>query len=154
MVNFFLLFFLSGTVGIFLEMLTRARRFNRALAFFRLVTGTEQRAGDNEDIKLYQKHKDLGFQYVDKPNAFHYGVLIRGASSVGRFEDAAYLINEMQSLGFEPRDVDTFMLRRKILSMDFDDLDDAEDYIISILGDRFARRLIGGRKDKSCKKLQ
>ena len=146
-------FFESGTVAIMLEMYTRAKRFDHALAIFRLTTGTEHKAGAHEKNakfvsrvgweKYLEEQQKMGFAYVNDPNAFHYGVLIRGASTCGRYEDAAYLVKEMQTLGFEPRDADTFMLRKKILSMDFDNLDEVEDYIVEILGDKFAKRLRG-----------
>ena len=147
----------TRTVAIMLEMLTRAKRFDHAMQFFRKTTGTEHLDnGDNAQRKRKQgeptnsrqpfRKSDLdGIGYVDAPNQHHYGILIRGASTLERYEDVAHLIREMQTFGFEPRDADTFMLRKTILGMDFTDLNEAEDYLIEILGDKFAKRLAGRR---------
>jgi len=64
---------------------------------------------------------------------------------VDRFDDAANLVREMELQGMTPHDDDTFLLRRKILMMENETLSDAEDYIIKILGDSFAKRVNGYR---------
>ena len=134
----------SRTVAIILEMLTRAKRYDRALAFFRVSTGTEHLAGEHESDEWMEK-ATLETSYVDKPNSHQYGILIRGCSFVERYVDAAHLVAEMKNDGMEPRDADTYMLRKKILLMDHADLSEAEDQIIGILGESFHRRVRGER---------
>ena len=151
----------THTVSIMLEMLVTGKQLDRALCFFRVATGTEDLCSELEEYtrsKLekyiatrFQKKANLTKEakeqtsYIDTPNAKQYGILIRGCSMVDRFDDAANLVREMELQGMTPHDDDTFLLRRKILMMENETLSDAEDYIIKILGDSFAKRVNGYR---------
>ena len=104
----------------------------------------EHLAGEHESDEWMEK-ATLETSYVDKPNSHQYGILIRGCSFVERYVDAAHLVAEMKNDGMEPRDADTYMLRKKILLMDHADLSEAEDQIIGILGESFHRRVRGER---------